>query len=346
MMQINRPLPDGEKPSETLRRLLAARADDVRKALPEGEARRKKSTKPLSPARIERVLAVISAALGDAVPSKIMINPFDGVVAPRVDHAKPLAWTAQREARFRADLAKRVGAAEAVAYAGRRVLTTVERQDLWGSPDLRPAPAMVWLPAHAGEFLDYLEETGERLAPLFAVAMFAGFRRDEVLGLTWAEIDLDEGTAFVRKTASGDGPKSQTSVRAVPLSPTAVTALRAWRKVQAADRLAWGPDWPDTGSVFTREDGTGVPAQWTSVRFEILAYRAGLPPVRFHDLRHGTASLLKAANVDTKIISAVLGHAKTSFTDSQYVTLFPEVEAAAAAAADALVPRKTVADKS
>ncbi len=171
----------------------------------------------------------------------------------------------------------------------------LERQALWAAKDLRPVPSMVWMPAHAGEFADYLERTGERLAVLFIVAMYTGMRRDELLGLIWSEVDLDQGAAFVRETASGDGPKSEAGTRVVPLSPTAVTALRAWRKVQVADRLAWGSDWPGADRVFTREDGTEVPGQWTSTRFEILAYRAGVPPVRFHDLRHGTASLLKAA---------------------------------------------------
>jgi integrase len=91
--------------------------------------------------------------------------------------------------------------------------------------------------------------------------------------------------------------------------------------------------------VFTREDGAAVPGQWISVRFEILAYRAGLPPVRFHDLRHGAASLCKAAGVDTKLISAMLGHSRTSFTDATYVLVFPEVAKAAAEAAAAVVPR-------
>lgn len=195
------------------------------------------------------------------------------------------------------------------------------------------------MPAHAGEFADYLERTSERLAALFIVAMYTGMRRDELLGLTWSEIDLDQGAAFVRETASGDGPKSEAGIRVVPLSPTAATALRNWRKVQVADRLGWGPDWPGQDRVFTREDGTEVPGQWTSTRFEILAFRAGVPPVRFHDLRHGTASLLKAAGVDTKIISTILGHSRSDFTDRQYVSVFPEVAAAAAAAADALVPR-------
>jgi integrase len=338
MMQINRPLPDEEKSSELLRRLIAARADDARRELPEGEQRHKKSTKPLSPARIEREFAVIRAALNDAVDTgKIFTTPFAGVELPRVDHEKPLPWTPQREAKFRAELDKRTRNAE----AEHRVLTTVERQALWASKDLRPVPAMVWMPVHAGAFLDYLDDIGERLAVLFAVTMFCGFRRDEVLGLTWTEVDLDEGVAYVRETASGDGPKSEAGIRVVPLPALVVELLKEWRKRQAADKLAWGPDWTDTGGrIFTRQDGTAVPAQWTSTRFEILAYRAGLPPVRFHDLRHGTASLMKAAKTDTKIISAMLGHSRTSFTDSQYVTLFPEVQRAAADAAAAIVPRR------
>ena len=115
--------------------------------------------------------------------------------------------------------------------------------------------------------------------------------------------------------------------------------MKAWRAQQTADRLAWGRDWTDTGLVFTREDGTAVPGQWISVRFETLAYRAGLPPVRFHDLRHGAASQWKAAGVDTKPISAMLGHSRTSFTDATYVLVFPEVAKAAAEAAAAVVPR-------
>jgi integrase len=89
--------------------------------------------------------------------------------------------------------------------------------------------------------------------------------------------------------------------------------------MQIQDRLAWGPGWPETGLVFTREDGTAVPPQWASVRFETLAYRAGLPPVRFHDLRHGAASLAKRPHISIpKFISAMLGHSRTSFTDVRF----------------------------
>jgi integrase len=333
MMQINRPLPQGERPSEVLRRLLDVRADDERRVLPAGAHRRKKSSVPLSPARIVRMFAVLRAALKAAVPGKIPISPCDGVTLPRARKTRPLPWTPARATAFRAALAKRTAEESA-----ERRLTTVEAQQLWAARALRPSPVMVWLPSHTGAFLDFTE--GERMHALFSLAAYCGLRRGELLGLTWPEVDLDAGMANVRETGDGDGPKSEAGVRVIPLPGAAVTALRAWRKRQSTDRLAWGPDWPDSGLVFTREDGTPVPPQWLSVRFETLAYRAGLPPVRFHDLRHGAASLCKAAGLDTKFISALLGHSRTSFTDATYILVFPEVAKAAAESAAAAVPRR------
>ncbi len=332
MLQINQRLPAGERPSEMLRRMIAARADDARRELPPGEARRKKSTKPLSPARVTGAVRGTARGHERRGPRQIGVSPCDGVTLPRARKVKPLPWTAEREAAFRAALTRRMTEA-----AADRPLTTVQKQDLWGDPSLRPTPVMVWMPQHTGRFLDSI--AGERLFALFCLVAYCGLRRDEAVGLAWADVDLEQGLAYVRETGSGDGPKSDAGTRPVPLASPVASALRAWRKVQAADRLAWGPDWTDNGRVFTREDGTPILAQWVSVRFETLAYRAGLPPLRFHDLRHGAASLCKAAGLDTKFISAMLGHSRTSFTDATYVLVFPEVAKAAAESAAAIVPR-------
>jgi Phage integrase, N-terminal SAM-like domain len=113
MLRLNHPLPKGERAPELLRRLTDARADDERRLLAPGEKRRKKSTRPLTAARIARTFAVIRAALNDAVPGRIMVNPYDGVVLPKVRKIRPLAWTAQREAAFRGALDKRMRAARA-----------------------------------------------------------------------------------------------------------------------------------------------------------------------------------------------------------------------------------------
>lgn len=327
MRLINGPA-DGQR-TEMGRRLLAVRTLAPRARLAPGERAGPKSVKPLSPARIRRLTAVLRAALNAAVPSQISVNPCDGVPLPRVPRVRPLPWTAERESAWRAAVQRREVAAGKLA--------SVQRQELWGAPSLRPSPVMVWMPAHTGAFLDAIG--GERLYALFAMAAYCGMRRGELLGLTWAETDLGQGVAYVRETGTGEDPKSDAGVRPVPMPDEVTVPLRVWRKRQAADRLAWGPDWQDTGRAFTREDGSDVPPQWLSTRFATLAYRAGLPPVRFHDLRHGAASLCKAAGQDSKHISALLGHSRSSFTDDIYVLLFPEVAKAAADAAAAIVPR-------
>jgi integrase len=300
--------------SEMLRRMLAARADGP--------------PRPLSPARVARMFAPFRAACNKAVPAMIAVSPCAGVELPAARKPKLLAWTEPREEAFWAALGRQLRG---------RALTTVEKQALWAARDLRPSPVMVWMPGHTGRFLEAI--AGERLSALFCLTMFCGLRRDEVIGLAWAEADLDHRSVLVRETGGGDGPKSESGFRVVPLPDVVVAALRAWRKAQLAERLAWGEAWTDTGLVFTREDGTAVPGQWVSVRFETLAYRAGLPPVRFHDLRHGAASQLKASGADTKLISAILGHSRTSFTDATYVTVFPDVAAAAMDQAAAVVSR-------
>ena len=213
MGKINRPLPDGERPSEMLRRMLAARAASPRKGLAPGDAR-KKSIKPLSPARIKRVFAVLHAALAAAVPGKITVNPCDGVILPRVHRVRPLPWTAGREAAFRSALERRIAE---VSETLARELTAAERQRLWAHR--RSAVAGDGVDARAYRARSSTSSSsGERLYALFCLVAYCGLRRDEVIGLAWADLDLDQGVAYIRETGSGDGPKSDSGTRAVPLA--------------------------------------------------------------------------------------------------------------------------------
>jgi integrase len=205
-----------------------------------------------------------------------------------------------------------------------RTLAAACKQDLWGTPDLRPSKVMVWMPADTGTFVDSVAE--ERLSAVYTLTAYCGLRRDEVLGLDWTGpdrtgLDLDEGPADVFETGSGNGPESESGKRTVPLPAPVADALGAWREQQEAERLALGAAWAETGRVFTCPAGRPLSGQYVSQRFEVLAYLAGLPPIRFHDLRHGAASLAKAAGLDTKYISELLGHSRISFTDKTISTV-------------------------
>ena len=116
--------------------------------------------------------------------------------------------------------------------------------------------------------------------------------------------------------------------------------MRAWRKVQLTERIAWGPAWAETGFAFTREDGSAYHPGYVSARFERIAYEAGLPPIRTHDLRHGAATIALAAGADITAVSRMLRHSSIRITADIYAEVLPELAADVAAKVAALVPRK------
>ena len=257
---------------------------------------------------------MLRAALGDCKALKV--NPAAGIEL-RVPKRKPILWTPERVTRWR------------------------ESGGRW-----RPGPVMVWTPEQTGEFLDAIE--GDRLYALYHLAAFAGLRRAELAGLPWSETDLEAGLITVRETrpddsADPDDPKSEAGSRMVALSADTAALLRAWRKQQLRERMAWGEAWTDCGLVFTREDGRPQRPAYLSERFAMLVRKAGLPVIRFHDLRHGSATLSLAAGVDIKIVQEILGHSTSAFTRDVYTSVVPEIASAAAEAVAAIVPRKATA---
>ena len=200
---------------------------------------------------------------------------------------------------------------------------------------------MVWTRDHCGAFLDSIED--ERLYSLYHLAPYYGLRRSELCGLAWGETDLTTRRIHIRQAQVDDeldSTKSEDSDRIVAIDEGTAAVLRAWRKAQLAERMAWGGAWTDTGRVFTREDGTALRPEWVSERFRVLAARGGLPPIRFHDLRHGAATMLLAAGTPPKVISEVLGHSTVAFTMDVYAEVAEELADAAASAIAAYIPRR------
>lgn len=189
---------------------------------------------------------------------------------------------------------------------------------------------MVWTPQQCGEFLDSIEAL--RLYGVFHVAAYYGLRRGEVLGVAWSDIDLATRRLHVR----GD-VKSEDSDREIVFDEQTAAVPRAWRQVQRAERLAWGRRGPTPACASpARTVRPSGPAGYPSGS---PPWRPGpgCPPVRFHDLRHGSASMLLAAGNSIKVVSEIMGHATSAFTADVYVT--GELAEAAAASIAAFVPR-------
>jgi integrase len=133
-------------------------------------------------------------------------------------------------------------------------------------------PTTVWTADQVGAFLDAISE--DRLAALYELTVKAGLRRGEVIGLRWTDVDLDDATMEVAQSAVQVGgkiylgtPKTKKSVRRVPLDADMVVALQAHRRRQLAERMIAGPDWVDSGRVFTRPNGSALIPNTSAAHF-------------------------------------------------------------------------------
>ncbi|MHB8312386.1 MAG: tyrosine-type recombinase/integrase [Candidatus Dormibacteria bacterium] len=176
----------------------------------------------------------------------------------------------------------------------------------------------------ARAFLEGAQE--DRFESLYVLAISTGMRQGELLALHWQDVDLAGGSLSVTGTLQrGKGtltiaePKTLRSRRKIALAPQAVEALRRHRQAQIAERLAAGPLWQDLDLVFASEGGAPVNRDRLIARsFNPLLAQAGLPRIRFHDLRHTAATLLLAQGVHPKIAQEMLGHANIAVTLDRY----------------------------
>lgn len=169
---------------------------------------------------------------------------------------------------------------------------------------------------------------------LFALAATAGLRRGEVLGLKWSDLNLEAKTMSVRRSlfrAKGGGylleePKTSRARRLVRLTSFAVEELRELRIVQEAARKAAAELWHDGDFVFASSVGTPLQEHRLSVAYKATLTRAGLPDVRFHDLRHTAATVAMESGVHAKVVQEMLGHANISITLDIYSHVTPDMQ--------------------
>lgn len=180
----------------------------------------------------------------------------------------------------------------------------------------------VWTPEQMRAFLAAVAE--DRLFALWRLLVMTGCRRGEAVGLHWSDLDLDDGAWTVRRAlvvVNGqptEGTPKSGRTRCISLDPATVAALRVHHRAQAAERLAWGPAYQDSGYVFANEDGTLLHPNTLTKRFAALAERVGLPHIRLHDLRHSAITASLARGVPMLVVSERAGHASTAFTMNQY----------------------------
>jgi integrase len=197
-------------------------------------------------------------------------------------------------------------------------------------------PMKVFTPAQV--LVLFAAAKSDRLGALYVVAATTGLRQGELFGLQWDDIDLPHAAVQVRhqlRELSGKvwlaPPKTGKGRRKVDLTAVAVTALREHRMRMLAEGHPHG---------FVFCDTDGQPLRKSNVlrrSFLPLLARAGLPRIRFHDLRHTAATLLLQQGVHPKVVQEMLGHAQISLTLDTYSRVLPSLGEDAARRLDALL---------
>ena len=173
-------------------------------------------------------------------------------------------------------------------------------------------------------FLREAKESG--VFELYYAELATGLRRGELLGLKWEDIDFEHGSLRVKRQIARingeivEAPlKTKNAYRTLPLADDTIQVLKQQRKKVGS-------------SPWVFPSPTGGPISPDSVLHMLhrVLKRAGLPRVRFHDLRHTFATLALQNGVDIKTVSGMLGHFSAGFTLDTYahVTTAAQKEAA------------------
>ncbi|MBT7018042.1 MAG: site-specific integrase, partial [Anaerolineae bacterium] len=174
---------------------------------------------------------------------------------------------------------------------------------------------------------------------LYTVALATGAREGELLGLTWDNINWDASSISVvkqlkwssEKKENGDRfyfsyPKTQGSIRHIKIGPKTLNTLKEQRErvkqLQGIQRKRWR----EFSLVFPSIVGTPIEPTNLIRRFKKVLKKAGLPIVRFHDLRHTHATLLLLKGIHPKIVSERLGHKDILTTLRQYSHVLPSLQ--------------------
>ena len=187
---------------------------------------------------------------------------------------------------------------------------------------------------------------GTYMSARLHIALLAGLRQGEALGLRWQDIDFDSATLEVRNQIQKidghlqlTGLKTDRSKRFIALTGGSLESLKQHRQIIENMRLACGDFWQENDLVFPHTDGTFHPAILDYNAWKRSLRLCGIKSRRLHDARHTAATLMYALGVGIEVISRALGHSSSAITSKLYVHSAIQPQRAAAHLMSELIER-------
>lgn len=183
----------------------------------------------------------------------------------------------------------------------------------------------------AKTFIESVEDG--RWRTIYVVAILTGLRKSEILGLRWEDVDFKRSQLSINNIiyeVSGHiysgSPKTDSSRRTIAMPNYVAQSLQAYQEITHETH----------GLIFTTSTGKPISQRNLTRHFHGALEKAGLPRIRFHDLRHTAATLLLKENVHPKVVQEMLGHSSISLTLDTYSHVIPSMQQEAADKMDGL----------
>jgi integrase len=201
---------------------------------------------------------------------------------------------------------------------GRNPVSAVER------PKVEQAEMKIWNEEQIQKFL--ITASGSPFEAVYYLALATGMREGELLGLKWPDIDWNKGVLFVQRQLqqiSGQGyvfipPKTKSGRRKIKIGSATLKQLERHQRQQAHDKTIAGERWHEHDLVFPTTLGTPLDDKRVRNEFKSILKQAGLPAIRFHDLRHTSLNALLDMGLPVNTVQGRAGHAKASTTVNIY----------------------------
>lgn len=212
-----------------------------------------------------------------------------------------------------------------------------------------PTEIEVYNQAEVDEILQALSDEPTNIRALVEIAIFTGMRRGEIVGLKWSDIDFENKKISVRRSiykpkngkAKEKLPKTLGSIRTISIPDCLCKTLLEYRMHQDRHISFMGDAWKNLDYVFTEEDGYVMNPQTPTKQFSKFLKRHDIRHLKFHGLRHTSATLLLANGCDIKTVSSRLGHSDIE-TTGIYVHALESTDRTAANTFDSIMKRNAV----